>query len=263
MPTPKPFDPSVIPPELTRYKPHDLPRQSVDRRDYRAKAIDGRAGLDIMPPAWSIPQATPVQDQGYLGSCVGFAVTAMLENLAHRIAGRTIRFSPLQAYYAGRVIDGTTGIDTGTWTRSALKGLQRWGAVPDELWGASKSFSEMPDARARFQGAFNQGFRYVAVESLDDLRSSIAQGYGAVFILPLYESFYRNAYLGIIPYPSDPYEGSRGAHALFAVGYDDAKRTVRCKNSWGTGKGDGGYFEISYDYWTHNDTWDQWSVRPL
>ncbi len=260
------FDPAVIPPELADYQPHALPRHPVDRRDYRAKAIDGRAALDVLPSAWLIPHVTPVMDQGARGSCVGCATAAMLENFTYRTQGRTPRWSALQAYYVGRVLDGTTGIDAGTWTRSVLKGLQRWGTVPEELWsydGYGQKYADMPNTPARFQGAFSQGFRYVACETLDDVKSSIAQGYGCVFILPLYETFYRNAYLGIIPYPIDPYEGSRGAHALFAVGYDDATRMVRCKNSWGTNKGDGGYVEISYDYWTHNDTWDMWSVRPL
>ncbi len=36
-------------------------------------------------------------------------------------------------------------------------------------------------------------------------------------------------------------------HAITMVGWDDAKKAVRCRNNWGTGWGESGYCWISYD----------------
>jgi C1A family cysteine protease len=44
-------------------------------------------------------------------------------------------------------------------------------------------------------------------------------------------------------------EGNFGAHAMIAVGYDDAKNAFRIQNSWGRSWGDGGYAWFSYDFW--------------
>ena len=37
-----------------------------------------------------------------------------------------------------------------------------------------------------------------------------------------------------------------GYHCILIVGYDDAEKAWICKNSWGTGWGDKGYFRIGY-----------------
>jgi len=39
----------------------------------------------------------------------------------------------------------------------------------------------------------------------------------------------------------------RGLHAILIVGYDDAQQCWICKNSWGTGWGENGFFRIYYD----------------
>jgi hypothetical protein len=43
---------------------------------------------------------------------------------------------------------------------------------------------------------------------------------------------------------------SRGGHAMLIVGYDRSSPLpyIICKNSWGTGTGDSGYYYLSYDY---------------
>jgi len=47
-----------------------------------------------------------------------------------------------------------------------------------------------------------------------------------------------------------PAEGEKwvGGHAICVVGYDDAKKWFKFKNSWGKTWGDGGYGYMSYDY---------------
>ena len=62
-------------------------------------------------------------------------------------------------------------------------------------------------------------------------------------------SFYMDVYDDFYFYSSDIYERSGGAayvggHVVVLVGYDDVERYWICKNSWGTGWGESGYFKI-------------------
>ncbi len=50
-------------------------------------------------------------------------------------------------------------------------------------------------------------------------------------------------------YKPTPYAEKVGGHAMFVVGYDDAKNAFEVQNSWGNNWGNKGYFYISYkDY---------------
>jgi C1A family cysteine protease len=45
-----------------------------------------------------------------------------------------------------------------------------------------------------------------------------------------------------------PGEQAMGATAICIVGYDDDKKLIKFKNSWGTKWGDKGYGYLSYNY---------------
>ena len=66
---------------------------------------------------------------------------------------------------------------------------------------------------------------------------------------------------GIVPMPS-PSEKVVGGHAVVLVGYNDAVDRFRVRNSWGTGWGQNGYFEIPYLYVTSGSlASDFWVVQ--
>jgi hypothetical protein len=48
---------------------------------------------------------------------------------------------------------------------------------------------------------------------------------------------------GIYSYATGTYQGG---HAILLIGYDDVNQCFICKNSWGAGWGEGGYFRIAY-----------------
>jgi C1A family cysteine protease len=53
---------------------------------------------------------------------------------------------------------------------------------------------------------------------------------------------------GMMPYPNTASEQVLGGHAVTIVGYNDNLNGGRfiCRNSWGTGWGDQGYFYMPY-----------------
>jgi C1A family cysteine protease len=72
-----------------------------------------------------------------------------------------------------------------------------------------------------------------------------------VFGFSVYDSFESEqvAATGIVPMPG-PNENLLGGHAVKAVGYNDRKRLMKCRNSWGLQWGDKGHFWLPYDFFT-------------
>jgi C1A family cysteine protease len=260
-----------IPEDLQQYKPHLLGFEPKDLRDIPASALDG-AKAETLPRRVMLPKVTPVRDQGAIGSCVGFAVTAMLENLAYRRTWQAAQLSAFYAYFVGRVIDGSWPHDAGTYVRSVLKGIQKFGVSPEPLWPYNGydtfKMKEAPDQFAQLQGSFHRGYTYVKLETLDALRSSIAQGYGFCGIFYLYENMYQyeQRMSGDVQMPAE-HEGIRGAHSCFFLGYDDDLQRLYFKNSWSRNWGNGGYGSIPYAFFTGDEITtslnDTWSVRPV
>ena len=54
---------------------------------------------------------------------------------------------------------------------------------------------------------------------------------------------------GILSMPSDP-SHPIGGHEVVAVGYDQSKRMLKIRNSWGPTWGLAGYFWMPYEYYT-------------
>jgi C1A family cysteine protease len=53
-----------------------------------------------------------------------------------------------------------------------------------------------------------------------------------------------------------------GGHAVCGVGYDDAKKTLIVRNSWGKNWGMEGYFAMPYQYLTNSNLSDDfWTIR--
>jgi C1A family cysteine protease len=83
------------------------------------------------------------------------------------------------------------------------------------------------------------------------LKTVLANGRPIVFGFTVYSAFESAtvAQTGIVPMPS-PSDQVVGGHAVVLVGYDDAADRFRVRNSWGTGWGQQGYFEMPYLYVT-------------
>jgi C1A family cysteine protease len=100
-------------------------------------------------------------------------------------------------------------------------------------------------------------------QDLFALKSVLATAQPIVFGFTVYESFESSAVTasGIVPMPA-PSERVVGGHAVVLVGYNDAVDRFRVRNSWGTGWGQNGYFEMPYLYVTSGSlASDFWVVQ--
>jgi C1A family cysteine protease len=97
------------------------------------------------------------------------------------------------------------------------------------------------------------------------MRACLAEGYPFALTLAVYPSFLSGPkqQATVTPLPG-PDEQVLGRHAVLAVGYDDAKQWLICRNSWGAEQGDGGYFYLPYAYRdAPGRLGDLWSIRTV
>ena len=218
---------------------------------------------------------SPVENQGAIGSCTANALAGNLEflelselknkdNAASEVfqPGRFENISRLFIYYNERALEGTTATDHGASLRDGIKALTQWGACRESLWDySSKNVFKKPVSKAYQEAAKHKIDSYYRIESLSEMKQCLAQGYPFVFGFAVYESFESAevAQSGIMPYPEKD-EKLLGGHAVMAVGYNDAKKRILVRNSWGAEWGLQGYFYMPYaviensnlssDFWT-------------
>jgi C1A family cysteine protease len=194
---------------------------------------------------------TPIRHQGNEGSIVAFAVASALEYHIQKQLNEQVTISPRYLYYYSKLEAGwDPHADTGAFVRDAIKVLQTKGAVSEESWPYKPGDlqSEPPEGiktatRYRIADSYQ-------VNSLNEVKTAL-QKYGPVVggISIFWASLNIKdvAKTGIIPDPSLD-EPVTAAIAICIVGYDDDKKLIKFKNSWGAKWGDNGYGYISYTY---------------
>lgn len=244
-----------------------------DRRDYLyavpvevAQALP--AAIDLRPgcPA--------VYDQGSLGSCTANAIAAAIA-FDQRKLDIPQRFTPsrLFIYYNERALQGTVSADTGAPLREGMKAVNRAGVCPEDKpqeqanWPYTPSqFAIRPPASCFAAAQHVRALRYQRLRhAAPILKGCLAEGYPFVFGITVYESFEGSQVkqTGMVSMPA-PAEHVVGGHAVMAVGYDDARRLLIARNSWGPTWGDQGYFYLPYQYvFSDSLARDFWTIRLI
>jgi C1A family cysteine protease len=192
--------------------------------------------------------ASPIEDQGQLGSCTGNAIAGLIE-LIDRKNNKRLDVSRLFIYYEERVAEGTVYYDAGAYIRDGIKVVYKKGAPLETLWPYNiRKWSTKPtqsvytDAAKRLVTGYQRCANFAAV------KNALAAGNPVVIGFDVYESFETDAVArtGVMPYPNVNTEQLLGGHAVALVGYDDAHNWFIARNSWGTSWGDHGYFYMPY-----------------
>ncbi len=248
---------AVRPHKIARYGwQRDLP----DFRDLKFKPSYG--ALKAIPAKADLTKVKgyfDAYDQLQLGSCTGNAIAAALQYDA-LIQKQPLAEPPsrLFIYYNERVIENTVNSDAGAQIRDGIKVVSKMGAPAESLWPYSddaKTFKTKP-SKAAYDGGLKDiavTYRRIARDaSLSQMRAAIGVDKRPfVFGFSVYESFESAevAASGIAPMPSST-EQLLGGHAVLAVGYDDKKKLMKVRNSWGTGWGQNGHFWLPYGFFT-------------
>lgn len=211
------------------------------------------------------PQCPPIYDQGHLGSCTGNAIAGAVhfdrrkQNLPDFVPSR------LFIYYNERSMEGSVSTDAGAYIRDGIKSIAKQGVCKESQWPYQiAKFAEKPP-----KGCYRDATKYRALSyfrlnnsHLDELKSCLAAGFPFVFGFVVYNSFFQGDTNGMVPMPGN--ESVAGGHAVVAVGYNDSNQRFIIRNSWGTAKGDQGYYYMPYQYLTSLTLADDfWTVRTV
>jgi C1A family cysteine protease len=225
--------------------------------------------------------ASPVEDQGALGSCTAQAGAGVIEYYERKSFGHHVEASRLFLYKATRNLMKARG-DSGAYLRSTMGAMVLFGVLPEPYWpytDAEEAFDKEPPA---FCYAFAQNYRTLLyfrhdaagvtrAAVLERLRTYLAAGHPAMFGFTVYSSVDQAETTGRIPVPFGR-ERIEGGHAVVAMGYDDAmavantsggepsRGALLIRNSWGKGWGEKGYGWLPYAYVQRGLAEDFWSV---
>jgi len=238
-----------------------------DIPDFRDTLYGAVRGVPAkLPPHVDLrPTCSPIEDQGQLGSCTANALVGALEFL--EVKDKIARFTNLSrlfVYYNERVIEGSVNSDAGAMLRDGIKTLAKQGVCSETNWPYNiANFTKKPP-QACYQEALKfQILSYARINTVDEMRATLAEGFPFVFGFSVYQSFEsaQVAKTGIVNMPEKG-EKQLGGHAVLCVGYDDANKRFTVRNSWGTGWGMKGYFTIPYAYLENRSLSDDfWTVR--
>lgn len=253
------------PPDVRDFRVTNQLVMKTTLANVEAMSMQGQAGVfrtrvEKLPPSADLRQlCSEIEDQESIGSCTAQSVCGLIEYLQRSLYGQQLDVSRLFLYKVTRTYLGWTG-DTGAFVRSAIKALRLFGVPPEDYYPyAIARFDEEP---AAFLYAFASNYRaiqYYRLNTLDDLKESLAKGIPFAFGFSCYKSMFTDEVrrTGNIPLPTAT-DRIVGGHAVMAVGYDENTGRLLIRNSWGTGWGDAGYGTLPYEYVTQNLAQDFW-----
>jgi len=256
-------------PDVPDVRDFDDAHSDVVKQFATVKAINPAAVAATALPAIktlrTVYDNIPVENQGRIGSCTAQAGIGVLEYYVFVRHGRLEDFSRLFLYKATRELMGWQG-DTGAYLRTTVQALVTIGAPPERHWPYVEALYD--DVPPTFCYAVAQNFQTLKYAKLDKRRSDdtlqsvkryLAANHPVMFGFTVYSSIGAARHTGDIPYPR---RGDRveGGHAVVAIGYDDQRRVLLIRNSWGAGWGNGGYGTLPYAYVENGLARDFWCL---
>jgi len=186
---------------------------------------------------------TAIRDQGQCGSCVSFGCIAALESavlIKNKTPGHVEDLSEAFLFFCHKGVSG--GSCAGGWNVSpALTSLQGTGTVDEKCFPYTphqQPCKPCPDWEKRLTKI--KAWHPIALASA--MKDWIANHGPLITCFSVYQDF--DAYhSGVYHHVSG---GFRGGHCVCCIGYDDSQHAWICKNSWGTGWGQSGFFLIAY-----------------
>jgi C1A family cysteine protease len=258
---------------MNEKKLEGLKKDQEDTRDYKFNTLLKQTGLVAIAPKvdWT-SKMSPVKDQGGLGSCVGFATTAMkefqerFEHEKELKEGKKYKrkednydLSESWVYWNCKKIDPWPN-EEGTSIRCAMQVLQRIGVPCEKAYPYSDLYEGSPEKWAKLIAKWGLIDSYWRIETVDELRNALVDCPVVIGIICFREIFYVGSN-GIVPYPANPSE-QLGGHAICVVGYDDTTQRFTFKNSWTPQWGNKGYGYLSYKY-IQDFMMDAWVAMDL
>jgi len=198
------------------------------------------------PTSWDwrdisdVDYTTPVKDQEGCGSCVAFATTAVVESnleIYKRDPYLSPNLSEADLFFCGCGKCCASG-----WNfPPALDYVKRKGIPDDACYPYTDADQPCKPCKDRAKRIVKiRGWRSLSTAS--QAKEWLSRHGPVITGMAVYEDFFSyrgGVYRHVIG-------GLAGYHAIAVVGYSEIEQCWICKNSWGTGWGEGGWFRIGY-----------------
>lgn len=206
---------------------------------------------------------TPIRDQAACGSCVAFGTVATIETqiqVQYNNPNLGVDLSEAHLFFCyGR--EKGANCSSGWWPNAAFDAFAAKG-VTDEACYPYKSGLDKKDCSGLCTAWANKVIRIdgytVLTGKVADIKNWIATKGPVCACFVVYNDFFS--------YKSGVYShqtgDQAGGHCVTIVGYDDSLGCWICKNSWGTGWGESGFFRIAYGQ-CGIDSWDNLGVNSI
>ena len=203
---------------------------------------------------------TPVKNQGFCGYCWVFSSVAVVESRAKIDLNNPSYIIDLSeqdvASCAPESNGGICDDDTdGNDEINALSYMKNTGIIKESCFPYSGSANECSNKCSNWQNEIMKISNYNSVSGITSIKQAI-NDYGPVTVYMYVDDDFINYYSGGV-YSHTLVTWTGGLHSISIVGYNDADQYWICKNSWGTGWGEKGYFKIAYSENVLDfDAWD-------
>lgn len=229
-----------------------------DNRDWRDFAYTP-TGAQISETVDLRKYASPVEEQGHLGSCVANAVVGAYELLLNKeYPAQFINLSRLFIYYNARLLENNVNDDVGIYVRDGIKSVKTYGVCNEILWPYNiDDFAKRPSSEA-YDDAMHRNIKnYYRLVGIHDILDALNSGKPVIFGMKVYNVFDKLQEYGCVLSSPSKDEEPIGGHAMCLVGYDLQNKLVLARNSFGEHWCIHGYCWITFDY-IETETLDSW-----
>jgi C1A family cysteine protease len=192
---------------------------------------------------------SPIEDQGLCGACVAFGCNAMLESMVLIEHNVLLDLSEAELLFCGG------GSCTGWWPDSAVTYIKSKGVALASCFPYQDHNMPCTTCSKR-DGEAIQAANNVVYFQVSDRRSYICSVGPMAAVFEVYDDFYA--------YHSGVYSHVTGNFVMLqcveVVGFDDNNNCWICKNSWGTGFGENGFFRIAYGQCNIDGQYPFWGI---
>ncbi|MBK8244300.1 MAG: C1 family peptidase [Saprospiraceae bacterium] len=186
---------------------------------------------------------TDVKNQGNCGSCVAFGTIASIESQIKILRGATyaIDLSEAHLFYC-HARSESRNCRNGWWPDRALNFFQSQGVTEEAYYPYTAGDQNCSGKLAGWDTHLTKITGYSKINGIEAIKEFVSTKGPVEACFSVYNDFFS--------YRSGIYRHTTGTlaggHCVCIVGYDTAGGYWICKNSWGTGFGESGFFKIAF-----------------
>ena len=219
-------------------------KKTPDERDYLFESLPARPAA--VPMRASIKKGFPAVYCQRYGDCTANAALACDDYYFHE--GKPWIPSTVFTYYNAKADDQDLASDDGSSVESALKAVRKYGACSAKVWKNDMPWNEKPSKKAYENGKKGKEITsFYRIKNFAQIKEALTRGYPVAACIEWAFDYYDDDFVLNNPTKQAMKKYELRCHAIVIVGYDDEKKLVEIRNSWGEGWANKGYGFITYD----------------